>query len=141
MTISNRELGEYTFQYADYEVNVYAKWVDHHHSHERTPRYEVRAYAKRIDGEASERFTASSEAPVEIPPTIFGFPIDNLPWLADLLGKQAKSVNLETLVENACTDIRTQIDGMYADIGIDEAEQQFQVRVEAEAAVESWTDV
>jgi hypothetical protein len=30
---------------------------------------------------------------------------------------------------------------MYRDIGINEAEEQFEARVEAEAAVESWVEV
>ena len=133
--ISKREIGEYSFQYADYEVTVHAKWQDHDYSHEKTPRYVVNAYARRIDGGATERFSANAEAPVEG---------DDAPSIFDLIfgpGEIERSADLDELVEQACEDIRDQIDGMYEDIGLNQAEEEFQARVEAEAAVESWTEV
>lgn len=131
MSLSHRELGTHKFEYADYSVTVSARWVDHDYGHEKTPRYEVSARAYRIDGGACESFSTSAEAPLRREPNFLG----------RLFGVEPKEADLADLVEGACNRIRSQIDGMYADIGVDEAEADFQARVEAEAAVESWVEV
>lgn len=129
--VSHRRIGEYSFQYVDYNVTVRAKWVDHNCSHEKTPRYEVHARADRIDGGVCENFSATAEAPVKRGPSL----------LMKLFGAETGKTDLADLVEKACDRVRAQIDGMYEDIGVDQAREEFQARVEAEAAVESWAEV
>jgi len=129
--ISERDIGEHTFDYAGYQVTVSATWVDHEYTHEKTPRYEVYATAKRTDGTVMEHFDAKAAAPVEPERSLLG----------KILGVQQKQTELEDLVVATCDDIRKQIDTMYKQIGVNRDEDTFQSRIEAEAAVESWVAI
>jgi hypothetical protein len=128
---STRKIGSYEFQYIDYEVTVRAKWRGRDERFGREPQYEVVVHAVRIGDDGSGTFYTSVEAPVRPSPSITD----------RLLGRRPPKTKLADLVAEACEEIRTKIDGMYADIGIHRDEDEFIARAEAEAAIESWVEV
>lgn len=129
-TTTKRELGEETFEYADYRFRVKATWKDQDRKYKRTPRYVVSVDASRIDGSVGERFSVKKEKPLRPRRS-----------LIDRLFRRQPRTRLSDVVRKAVDEVQQEIDEMYRDIGGDEHSEEFEAAMTAMTQVESWTEV